>query len=412
MALEIRPYRPEETEAFYRVPSIVFGRYNARPHDASQPGQMPPDWSLCAFEDGELATAYGAYPFTIRMNGAPNPVAGVSYVGTLPWHRRKGHLRKIVEADFRRRYEQREQPMAMLLASVASIYQRYGYAVVSTRTRYSIDPRWISTVPSLPKPRGSWREASRDELPLIKDLYREFVAPRTGYLHRASVMWDSQILGGMGPVFGGPEDAPSLLNVYEEDGKPQGYLAYAAKEYQEHEDGAGPGQRVLVRELIGLQPSAHIAAWQMLRTFDLARRVQMYAGPDDPAFDILQDPRELNATKGDWLLARIIDVERELTLRPYGAEGRVVFELRDEMCPWNADRWALEAGPEGGSMSRTKESPQLTLDVSALAQLLFGHVSPSRAVRIGRAEASPDAPLTLWDDIWRTAYAPFCPDGF
>jgi hypothetical protein len=82
------------------------------------------------------------------------------------------------------------------------------------------------------------------------------------------------------------------------------------------------------------------------------------------------------------------------------------------MCPWNAGRWALECGGEGSAVRRTDEPPQLTLEISALAQILFGQVSPTQSVRIGRAEASRDAPLALWDAIWRTAYAPFCPDGF
>lgn len=410
MALEIRPYRPEEAEAFYRVPNIVFGRYDGQPRDPGTPGNMPPEWSLCAFEDGELATAYGAYPFTIRLNGGQTPAAGVSFVGTLPWHRRKGHLRKIIEHDFKRRYEERQQPLAMLLGSIAGIYQRYGYAVVSTRTQYSIDPRWINLVPSLPQPRGRWREATRDELPLLKSMYREYVEPRNGHLHRAAIMWDAQILG-VGAAFGGPNFGPSLLNVYEENGQPLGYLAYAAHEFDSFADNAGPGQRVAVRELVALKPSAYIAAWQMLKTFDLARRIIMYAPTDDPAFDILLDPRELHAERGDWLLARIIDLERELPLRPYG-EGRVVFAVRDEMCSWNDGRWALESGPEGATVSRTTETPELTMDISALVQLLFGQVSPTNAVRYGRAEAAPGAPLKLWDDMWRTNYAPYCPDGF
>jgi predicted acetyltransferase len=298
----------------------------------------------------------------------------------------------------------------MLLGSIAGIYQRYGYAVVSTRVQYSIDPRWINLVPSMPQPRGRWREATRDELPLIKSMYREYVGPRNGHLHRASIMWDAQVLG-VGPAFGGPNFGPSLLNIYEEDGEPQGYIAYAAHEFDTFTDNAGPGQRVAVRELVALKPSAYAAGWQLLKTFDLARRVIMYAPTDDPAFDILLDPRELHAERGDWLLARIIDLERELPLRPYGA-GRVVFAVRDEMCSWNDGRWALEAGPEGATVTRTTETPELTMDISALAQLLFGQVSPTNAVRYGRAEAAPHAPLKLWDDMWRTAYAPFCPDGF
>ena len=79
------------------------------------------------------------------------------------------------------------------------------------------------------------------------------------------------------------------------------------------------------------------------------------------------------------------------------------------MCPWNDGRWSLEAGAEGAVAKRTNESPQLTMDVSALLQLLYGQISPTNAVRCGRAEAAPDAPLPLWDAMWRTEYAPYLP---
>jgi predicted acetyltransferase len=203
-----------------------------------------------------------------------------------------------------------------------------------------------------------------------------------------------------------------ILVLYEEDGVPQGYVTYSAKFYENFMDNAGPGQRVFVRDYAWLTPSAYRAIWQHLKSFDLAIRVQMFAPLDDPARDVLLDPRELNATRGDWILGRVIDLERALPLRPYGATGRVTFEVRDAMCPWNADRWVLEAGPEGSAVSRTKDAPQLSFDVSSLALLLFGTVPPSQLVRMGRADASPDAPLELWDQIWRTRHAPFCPDGF
>jgi predicted acetyltransferase len=243
-------------------------------------------------------------------------------------------------------------------------------------------------------------------------MYRQFSQPRNGYLHRAPVMWDLQVLG-LGPNLApGPDFGPSLIAVYEEAGTPQGYVAYAAKSHEQAPDGAGPGERVLVRDYVWHTPSAYRAMWDFFKTFDLAKRVLIPATPlDDPAFDILLDPRELNATRFDWLLGRVIDVERALPLRPFG-EGRVVFELRDHMCPWNDGRWALDAGAEGSTMTRSKESPSLALDISALAQLLFGHLSPTRAVRYGRAEAMLSAPLALWDAMFRTEYAPFCPDGF
>ncbi len=411
MTLEIRPARHEEMDAFNRVPSIVFGNYTGKPSDPSQTGGLLPEWTVGAFEDGQLATTYGAYPFTIRLNGEPARVAGVTFVGTLPWFRRRGHLRKIMEYDFQRRYEQQMEPIAILLASIAAIYQRYGYAVVSSRQRYRIDPKTIAFAPTAPCAEGAWREASIEELPLLKQIYREFATPRNLYIHRGAPMWQGGVLG-RGPAAFSDGVGPSLLAVYEEGGQPKGYLAYAAKSFESHPDGAGSGQRLFVRDSAWLTPSAYRAIWDHLRTFDLAVRVQMFAPNDDPAFDLMLDPRELNATRFDWILGRIIDVERALPLRPYGAEGRVTFELRDEMCAWNRDRWALDAGPEGARVTRTNESPQLTLDVSALAMLLCGAVSATNLVRYGRAEASVDAPLDLWDRMWRTAYAPHCPDGF
>ncbi len=412
MALEIRPYREDEAETFYRLPSIVFGNYTGEPVDPQRRTVIRPEWSLCAFEDGELATTYAAFPFTIRLNGAKARAAGVTFVGTLPWFRRRGHLRKIMEFDFKRRYEQRMEPVAILLASIAGIYQRYGYAVCSSKYRYVIDPKWIDLAPALPTAPGRWREGSKDELPLLESMYREFSEPRNGYLHRAPIVWEGQIFG-LRNDFGGPDVGPSLIAIYEEGGVPKGYAAYAAKWIESAADGAGPGQRLWVRDYVWNAPSAFRAMWEMFRTFDLVARVVVERAPvDDPAFDLALDPRELHATRGDWLLGRIIDLERALPLRPYGHPGRVVFEVRDEMCPWNAGCWALVAGGEGAAVSRTTESPQVTVDISALAQLLFGQISPTQAVRCGRAEATPGAPLTLWDAMWRTDYAPFCPDMF
>lgn len=412
MALEIRPYREDEADAFYRVPSIVFGNYTGQPQSVERASAMPPDWSLCAFEDGELATAYGAFPFTMRFNGGETPAAGVSFVGTLPHWRRRGHLRKIMETDLRRRYEQRMQPVAILLASIAAIYQRYGYAVCSSKYRYAIDPRWVGFAPSVPRPQGTWREVMKDDVAVLQDIYREFITQRTGYLHRAPIMWD--ILLGLRPdLGGGGEYGASIIAVYEEHGAPKGYVAYGAKGFETHPDGAGAGQRVMVRDYAWLTPGAYRAMWDYFKTFDLAARIHVDRAPvDDPAFDIMLDPRELNATRGDWLLGRIIDLERLVPLRPYGREGRAILDVRDEMCPWNEGRWLIETGGEVTAVRRTNESPDLSLDVSALAQLLFGQVSPSLAVRYGRAEASPAAQLSRLDAIFRTQYAPFCPDMF
>src|SRR5262245_30704995 len=111
--------------------------------EPERPQEIEPEWTLCAIEDGELATTYAAMPFTLYMNGRTAPAAGVTAVTTLPWHRRRGHLRRIMETDFRRMHESGGPALAILYASMAAIYQRFGYSVASTHLRYTLEPRHI-----------------------------------------------------------------------------------------------------------------------------------------------------------------------------------------------------------------------------------------------------------------------------
>jgi len=152
-----------------------------------------PEWTLCAFEDGKLATSYAAWPLTMRFNGEGVPVAGVTAVGTLPIYRRRGYLRKITAAHFELLHERGERPIAILIASLAAIYQRYGYAIASTQNSYNVEPRFLESPLASSVP-GAFREVGDDEFGLLVELYRRFRAERNGYLHRGRAMWEAGVL--------------------------------------------------------------------------------------------------------------------------------------------------------------------------------------------------------------------------
>lgn len=405
---EIRPLTAEEMPALDDMMVAVFA--GEPPSEGERlSSRLQPEWTLCGFEEGDLATTYAAFPFVLRLNGAKAPAAGVTAVGTHPVYRRRGYLRRIVEYDFRRRYEQRMEPLAVLLASQAAIYQRYGYSVVSTTVTAVVDPRDIAFAPDAPLSAGHARRATRDDMPLLERLYRRFSGPRNGYLHRAPAMWEHRVFGRQVP-------GTAHLAVYEESGEPAGYIVWSLAQQDRGtswlRDDGPPGQRLYVRDSVWLTPGAYRAMWEFLASFDLVARVIIELPPDDPAFHLLLEPRRLFPGLRDHLLARIIDVERCLPLRPYGAEGRVTLRVVDGLCPWNEGVWMLEAGPESAVVARANLAPELTMPVSTLAQVLFGQVSPSQAVQWGRAEAAPDARLDRWDAMWRTRFAPFCPDTF
>ncbi len=117
-------------------------------------------------------------------------------------------------------------------------------------------------------------------------------------------------------------------------------------------------------------------------------------------------------TCADGILGRIVDVERAMPGRCYDEEAVLTFGINDDLCPWNQGAWRLETSPEGASIARTNETPQVIMPVSTLALLAFGQVSASHAASMGRLDANDPDALPRWDKAMRTRYRPACPDMF
>ncbi|PKB65593.1 MAG: hypothetical protein BZY82_07930 [SAR202 cluster bacterium Io17-Chloro-G3] len=396
--MEIRPIEPDELPEFGRIASASLGRSSGT-FDA-----LRAEWTLAAFEEGAMVATYGMWPLTMRLNGEGIPIAGVTAVSTFPIYRRRGYVRAITEHHFRSLHDQKERPIAVLNASMAAIYHRYGYAVCSTQHSYRFEPRFLQFPHPIAVP-GDFREARDDEFPLLVDLYRQFRAERTGYVHRGRAMWEAGVLSP--PI---KEGHLSTL-VYQEAGKPLGYLIYSVDPI------AGePGfarLQVTVRDLVWLSPSMYQAAWQHLRNLDLADMIVWGHVPeDDPLPHILAEPRMLNVAVRDGIMGRIVDVEAALPLRPYAAEGTLVFDLQDDLCTWNTGRWKMQTTGLETTITRTKEQPELSLPVTTLAALTFGYFNATQAARMGKLDTYENDALIRWDAVMRTSYRPACSDIF
>src|SRR6056297_1488357 len=144
MTVEIRPIKNEEKNAFKQLAqrSLLLPPYIA----AAAVDSISEERTLCAFENGQLATTYGWWPLNMRLNGTHCPVAGITFVSTSPVHRRRGYLRQITARHLEMLHQTGEQPIAVLHASLAGIYHRYGYAVVSSQQAYSFAPRHLNFV--------------------------------------------------------------------------------------------------------------------------------------------------------------------------------------------------------------------------------------------------------------------------
>jgi predicted acetyltransferase len=411
--LEIRPAKLAEMGEFTRTVATSLAMDPSRPIEG-----LLPEWTLCAFEDGRLATTYGAWPLTMRFNGNAVPIAGVTCVSTNPIYRRRGYLRKIMQTDFERLRDAKQQPWALLYASQAAIYQRFGYGIVSTHYSYRIDPRYIQfATPS--EINGSFREVSKDdEFGLLVDLYRRFREERTGYVHRGRAMWEANVLSKP------PAGYTQTILVYEEGGEPRGYMIYSSGQSARFSSEPGPGQDVHVADLVWLTIDCYRAFWQYLARMELAYEVAWHTVPaDDPLPHLLLEPRMLRATWRDGLLARVVDVPAALMSRPYPEKALLRFAVVDPMAPWNEGVWEMDTGPEAEVRLLTRSAsnpgsptlttaPDVTMDVNTLAMLAFNQVTASEAARMGRLQVHDANALPRWDAALRTKYRPFCADNF
>lgn len=398
MAFEVRPARLDEMEQFHRVASTALMQSPTKSEN------VRPEWTLCGFEDGKLATSMGFWPLTLCSNGGEAALSGVTNVGTLPVYRRHGHLRRIMTRHFEILHDEGERSIAALYASLTAIYQRYGYGVVTTHYHYTLEPRYIQFSSPF-QPKGVLREAGNDEFGLLVELYRKFRKNRMGYIHRGKAMWDKGVL--VAPPPGGTMN----LVVYEENDEPLGYVIYVMS--PQPAGGTMPRGQIEIRDLVWLNNHAYRSIWAHFANMDLIGNIVWNRVPgDDPLPHLILEPRMLKSTATDGLLARLVDVSKILTQRQYQENGVLIFKVIDDLCPWNRGSWKLETSEKGSQVAPTRESPQMTMPVSTLAMLFFGQINASEAMRMGRLDAHEIDALRVWDRVMRTLYRPACADSF
>jgi predicted acetyltransferase len=201
-------------------------------------------------------------------------------------------------------------------------------------------------------------------------------------------------------------DKMMFYAVYEEDGSPEGYIAYKTVD-----TGDPDGRKnIKVEEMIGATDAAHAALWQLLLGIDLVNEISVSTMPlDDPLWWMLADPRQLKRRLYDAIWLRILDVERALTSRTYSADCNIVFEVADEFCPWTDGRYRLAVSGGKASCERTNDAPDIVLPTASLSTCYFGSVKFSELARAVRVEERTAGALAAADRAFAAEREPWCP---
>jgi predicted acetyltransferase len=407
MDIEIRRIGAEHYEEFLRM---LFSSFSEQHREDIVEAERPifaTSRTHSAFDGDAMVGSTSAAPFELTVPGGGFvPCAGITSVGVLPTHRRRGVLRQLMRTQLDDIREQ-GQLVAYLWASEATIYQRYGYGVGALMGSFDIRKSTNAFLRPFER-RGRVRMVSGDEaMKIMPSVYERARPERPGFISRDEEWWKA--------IFRDPEyerdGATSLFFViHEGDEGVEGYVAYRVKEGWEPD--IGPDYTMTIEELMTATDHAYASLWRYCLDVDLVRRVKGWRRPaDETLLHMLMEPRALSFSVRDGSWLRVVDARAALEARRYPTEGRLVLDLRDEFCSWNEGRWELEGGPDGATVKASQADPDVTLRAEELAATYLSAVRPSALARAGRIQGSPEA-VRRADAMFATELAPWCPHVF
>ena len=417
--IEIRTFDDTDDDAiaeFGRVINGVFGGQPAIFGRRAKEAVRAPGRRLVAYAGDDLVGTAGAFTMGLTVPGGRTvPVAGVSAVSVQATHRRRGILRKVMarQLDY---IVAAGEAIAVLNASEAAIYRRFGYGVASWHQGLELDTR-----------RALFRERAGDDLDLrlftpgtatdahalVAAIYERWRPMRPGTLVWNDAWFDG-LLGAERTWLGG---GPLSVVVCEPgDGHGGGYALYTI-------DRGSPGEWTLdARHVVADDPVVEARLWRYLLEVDLIGTVRVEMAPlDTPLRWLITDPRQVRVTEHrDWLHVRVLDVVAALTARTYARADDLVIDVVDAFRDTEATngRFRLSSSAAGEAACErlggggAGGQAALPLDIAALGSLFLGGVSVTELAAAGLVSVSEPDGLRRADALFRGDVVPFCVTHF
>lgn len=407
-APEVRPVHGPEVDACYDVVAKVFGMARSSPEGTEAERLVLPDERLlgAVTDRGEVVGTAGSYLFDLSMPGGELlGVAGVTNVGVLPTHRRRGILRSLMTHQLEA-VAAEGLPAAILDASEAGIYGRFGYGMASRYSVWTIrcdDATFVTEAPARTVRFVDQAEAA----PVLAPIYDAALRSSPGDVSRVPKWWEL-LLRRTERWKGGGNLYVAVVDPDPSAGEPGGYVIYSVGSGRD-----GDIFSISIRELVSASPDTAAALWRFCLDVDLASHVSAEVAVDDPLIWRLADPRAARTKEvRDYLFVRLLDVEKAYSARRWSAPVDLVVEVRDGLRPDVAGRYRLVGGPDSSSCVRTGDPADLELDVADLGSLLLGGFAPSNLAAAGRIRELTPGALAAADAAFRWSRAPFCRTRF
>jgi len=189
MDLEPKLIRDDELMEFFGAVQTGFGRTVHDDNDEYPGHLITTDRTFAVRDEDIIVSTASSYAFDVTVpGGARLPMAAVSMVTVQPTHRRRGVLRRVMDAqldDVARRGE----PLAGLTASEASIYERFGYGTATFTTSWELESDH-ARLQRPPDDGGRVRIVDAEAATRVAhDVYSRLAPTRVGELTRPEGWW-------------------------------------------------------------------------------------------------------------------------------------------------------------------------------------------------------------------------------
>ena len=150
---------------------------------------LPLERMHATFDGDRIVGGAGAFPFQLTVPGGPIACGGVTVVGVLPTHRRRGVLTAMMRAQLED-IRDRGEPIAALWASEEVIYRRFGYGLASFVGEIELASGY-SGLRQAPDPAATSRLITlEDAKTLLPPVYDRVRATTPGMFGRTKDWWE------------------------------------------------------------------------------------------------------------------------------------------------------------------------------------------------------------------------------
>lgn len=369
-----------------------------------------PERTHLATDDGRPAGSARWFPTTLSTPGGQVEAAAVTSVAVLPTHRRRGHLRRLMEAQLDQ-VASEGRSVAVLVAAEWGIYGRFGYGPATEACTWEVD----TATAEITAPESGAVELLDDASAVRADLesvHDAMGTRRPGVITRDPLLWD--VIAGIAPP---PHDDPhpgrrrTAVWRPAPGAAPDGVVRYRV---EDRWDRNRPRGTATVDELFARSSQAERELWRHLCSLDWVATVRAGGrAVDEPLPLWLRDGRAAaQLDRFDHVWARVLDLPAALRARLAGSTGAVTVEVLDAMGRAEG-RWHLSGGVgEPVEADPTDRPADVTLPVAALGALYLGGHSAVRLRDAGWLDEHTGGAARTLGAVLGWPVAPWVPTSF